>query len=42
MKLSLQRDGVRGCSTPCWSMLYVRSFFKNGIDLTVFVMLQVS
>jgi hypothetical protein len=35
--LSLQRDGVRGCSAPCNSILYVRSFFKNGTDLTVFV-----
>jgi hypothetical protein len=42
LKLSLPRDGVRGCSAPCNSILYVRSFFKNGIDLTVFVMLQVS
>jgi hypothetical protein len=40
LKLSLPRDGVRGCSAPCWSMLYVRSFFKNGTDLTMFVMLQ--
>jgi hypothetical protein len=30
-----------GCSAPCNSILYVRSFFKNGIDLTVFVILQV-
>jgi hypothetical protein len=41
-KLSLSHDGVRGCCAPCSSILYVRSFFKNGIDLTVFVMLQVS
>jgi uncharacterized metal-binding protein len=32
---------VRGCSAPCNSILYVRSFFKNGTDLTVFVILQV-
>jgi hypothetical protein len=37
LKLSLPRDGVRGCSAPCNSILYVRSFFKNGTDLTVFV-----
>jgi hypothetical protein len=42
LKLSLPRDGVRRCSAPCCSMLYVPSFFKNGTDLTVFVMLQVS
>jgi hypothetical protein len=42
LKLSLPRDGVRRCSAPCCSMLYVRSFFKNGTDLTAFVMLQVS
>jgi hypothetical protein len=42
LKLNLPRDGVRGCSAPCCSMLYVHSFFKNGTDLTVFVMLQVS
>jgi hypothetical protein len=42
LKLSLPRDGVRGCSAPCCSMLYVHSFFKNGTDLTIFVMLQVS
>jgi hypothetical protein len=41
LKLSLPRDGVRGCSAPCSSILYVRSFLKNGTDLTVFVMLQV-
>jgi hypothetical protein len=41
LKLSLPRDGVRGCSAPCNSILYVRSFFKNGTDLTVFVILQV-
>jgi hypothetical protein len=40
-KLSLPRDGVRGYSAPCNSILYVRSFFKNGTDLIVFVMLQV-
>jgi hypothetical protein len=37
LKLSLPSDGVRGCSAPCCSMLYVHSFFKNGTDLTVFV-----
>jgi hypothetical protein len=42
LKLSLPRDGVRGCSAPCYSMLYVHSSFKDGTDLTVFVMLQVS
>jgi hypothetical protein len=42
LKLSLPRDGVRGCSAPCSSILYVHSFLKNGTDLTVFVMLQVS
>jgi hypothetical protein len=36
LKLSLPRDGVRRCSAPCNSILYVRSFFKNGTDLTVF------
>jgi hypothetical protein len=41
LKLSLPRDGVRGCSALCNSILYVRSFFKNGTDLTVFVILQV-
>jgi hypothetical protein len=41
-KLSLPRDGVRGCSAPCSSILYVRSFFKNGTDLPIFVMLQVT
>jgi hypothetical protein len=41
LKLSLPRDGVRGCSAPCNSILYVRSFFKNGTDLTVVVILQV-
>jgi hypothetical protein len=41
LKLSLPRDGVRGCSAPCNSILYVRSFFKNGTDLTVLVMIQV-
>jgi hypothetical protein len=41
LKLSLPRDGVKGCSAPCNSILYVRSFFKNGTDLTVFVILQV-
>jgi hypothetical protein len=39
LKLSLLHDGVRGCSAPCNSILYVRSFFKNGTDLIVFVML---
>jgi hypothetical protein len=42
LKLSLPRDGVRRCSVSYCSMLYVSSFFKNGTDLTVFVMLQVS
>jgi hypothetical protein len=42
LKLSLPHDGVRRCSAPCSSILYVRSFFKNGTDLTVLVMLQVS
>jgi hypothetical protein len=42
LKLSLPHDGVRGCSAPRCSMLYVHSFFKNGTDLTVFVILQVS
>jgi hypothetical protein len=37
LKLSLPRDGVRRFN----SMLYVLSFFKNGTDLTAFVMLQV-
>jgi hypothetical protein len=37
LKLSLPHDGVRRCSAPCNSILYVRSFFKNGTDLTVFV-----
>jgi hypothetical protein len=41
LKLSLPRDGVRGCSAPCNSILYVRSFFKNGTDLTIVVILQV-
>jgi hypothetical protein len=41
LKLSLPRDGVRGCSVPYNSILYVRSFFKNGTDLTIFVILQV-
>jgi hypothetical protein len=36
LKLSLPRDGVSGCFAPCNSILYVRSFFKNGTDLTVF------
>jgi hypothetical protein len=40
-KLSLPRFGERGCSAPRTSILYVRSFFKNGTGLTVFVMLQV-
>ena len=42
LKLSLPHDGVRRCSAPCCSMLYVPSLFKNGTDLIVFVMLQVS
>jgi hypothetical protein len=42
LKLSLPRDGVRRCSAPCSSILYVHSFFKNGIDLTMLVMPQVS
>jgi hypothetical protein len=42
LKLSLPRDGMRRCFAPCSSILYVHSFFKNGTDLTVFVMLQVS
>jgi hypothetical protein len=41
LKLSLPRDGVRRCSAPCSSILHVRSFFKNGTDLAVFVMPQV-
>jgi hypothetical protein len=41
LKLSLLHDGVRRCSAPCSSILYVRSFFKNGTDLTVYAMLQV-
>jgi hypothetical protein len=41
-KLSLPHDGMRRCSVPCSSILYVRSFFKNGTDLTVVVMLRVS
>jgi hypothetical protein len=41
LKLSLPCDGVRGCSAPCNSILYVRSFFKNGTDLTELVILQV-
>jgi hypothetical protein len=41
LKLSLPCDGVRGCFAPCNSILYVRSFFKNGTDLTVYVILQV-
>jgi hypothetical protein len=41
LKLSLPHDGVRGCSAPCNSILYVRSFFKNGTDLTELVILQV-
>jgi hypothetical protein len=40
-KLSLPREGVKGCSAPYNSILYVRSFFKNGTDLTIFVILQV-
>jgi hypothetical protein len=39
-KLTLPRDGVRGCSAPCSFILYVRSFLKNGTDLTICVMLQ--
>jgi hypothetical protein len=42
LKLSLPCDEVRMCSAPCCSMLYVLSFFKNGTDLTMFVMPQVS
>jgi hypothetical protein len=42
LKLSLPCDGVRGCYAPCSSILYVCSFLKNGTDLAVFVMLQVS
>jgi hypothetical protein len=42
LKLSLPRNGVRRCSAPCYSILYVLSFFKNGTDLTMFVMPQVS
>jgi hypothetical protein len=41
LKSSLPRDGVRGCFVPCNSILYVRSFFKNGTDLILFVILQV-
>jgi hypothetical protein len=41
LKLSLPCDGVRRCSAPCSSILHVRSFFKNGTDLAVFVMPQV-
>jgi hypothetical protein len=41
LKLSLPRDGVKGCSAPYNSILYVRSFFKNGTDLIVVVILQV-
>jgi hypothetical protein len=41
LKLNLPRDGVKGCSAPCNSILYVRSFFKNGTDLTIVVILQV-
>jgi hypothetical protein len=37
LKLSFLRDGMRGCSAPCNSILYVHSFFKNGTDLTIFV-----
>jgi hypothetical protein len=40
LKLNLPRDGVRGCSAPCSSILYVRSFLKNGTDLIICVMLQ--
>jgi hypothetical protein len=42
LKLSLLHDGMRRCSAPCSSILYVRSFFKNGTDLTVFVMFVTS
>jgi hypothetical protein len=42
LKLNLPHDGVKRCSAPCCSMLYVRPFFKSGTNLTVFVMLQVS
>jgi hypothetical protein len=38
LKLSLPHDGVRRCFAPCNSILYVRSFFKNGTDLTVFML----
>jgi hypothetical protein len=41
LKLSLPRDGMRGCSALCNSILYVYSFFKNGTDLTIVVILQV-
>jgi hypothetical protein len=41
LKLSLPRDGVKGCSAPCNSILYVRSFFKNGTNLTVYVITRV-
>jgi hypothetical protein len=41
LKLSLPRDGMRRCSAPCNSIPYVRSFFKNGNDLTELVILQV-
>jgi hypothetical protein len=37
LKLSLSRNGMRGCSAPWHFVLYVLSFFKNGTDLTVFV-----
>jgi hypothetical protein len=40
LKLSLLYDGMRGCSAPCSSILYVRSFLKNGTDFTVCMMLQ--
>jgi hypothetical protein len=42
LKLSLPRDGVRRCPAPYSSILYVCSFLKNGTDLIVFMMLQVS
>jgi hypothetical protein len=40
LKLSFPHDGVRRCSAPCYSMLYVCSFFKNGTGLII-CMLQV-
>jgi hypothetical protein len=41
LKLNLPHDGVKGYSAPCNSLLYVRSFFKNGTELTIVVILQV-